>query len=105
MMLPSLPRAVIYPPRKQESSGDEFVAKVRSRRLVIDASIARAAGDSSTHPTSRNCRDFLLIVLEICHRAVMTAPILEEWNRHQSRFASTWRKSMMARKKLEVLKP
>ena len=33
----------------------------------------------------------------------MTAPILEEWNRHQTRFASRWRTSMMARKKLEVL--
>jgi len=63
------------------------VAKVRSRVLVIDASIARAAGDVSMHPTSRNCRDFLQAVLDTCHRMALTTPIKEEWNRHQSRFA------------------
>jgi len=35
------------------------VAKVPSRQLVIDASIARAAGDTSKHPTARNCCEFL----------------------------------------------
>ena len=57
-----------------------------------------AAGETSMHPTSRNCREFLQAVLAICHRMVLTPPIQEEWNRHQSRFARTWRKSMMARK-------
>jgi hypothetical protein len=80
-----------------------FVAKVRSRVLVIDASIARAAGDVSMHPTSRSCREFLQAVLDLCHRMAMTAPIQEEWNKHQSRFARQWRKSMMARKKLEMI--
>jgi len=80
-----------------------FVAKVRSRVLVIDASIARAAGDVSMHPTSRSCREFLQAVLDLCHRMAMTAPIQEEWNKHQSRFARRWRTSMMARKKLEMV--
>ncbi len=79
------------------------MAKIRSRLLVVDASIARAAGDVSTHPTSRRCRDFLLAIREICHQLVMTAPIQHEWDKHQSRFARTWRLSMLAKKKLRVL--
>jgi hypothetical protein len=78
-----------------------LVAKVRSRVLVIDASIARAAGDVSMHPTSRNCREFLQAVLRLCHRMAMTEAIQSEWNRHQGRFARAWRKAMMARRKLE----
>jgi hypothetical protein len=80
-----------------------FVAKVPSRVLVIDASIARAAGDTSNHPTAWNCCDFLQAVLTICHRMVLTAPIREEWNKHQSRFARTLRVSMMARRKVDAV--
>jgi hypothetical protein len=76
------------------------VAKVRSRVLVIDASIAMAAGDVSMHPTSRDCREFLQSALVLCHRIAMTDPIREEWKRHQSRFASRWLTSMMARRKV-----
>jgi hypothetical protein len=75
------------------------VAKLPSGVLVIDASIAKAAGET-LHTTSRNCREFLLAVLDICHRMVLTNPIQDEWNRHQSRFARQWRKSMMARKRI-----
>jgi hypothetical protein len=52
-----------------------LVAKVRSRVLVIDASIARAAGDASQHPTAQNCCDFLQAVLDLCHRMALTEPI------------------------------
>lgn len=76
------------------------MAKVRSRVLVIDASIARAAGEVSMHPTSRGCREFLQSVLELCHRMAMTDPIQEEWKKHQSRFARRWQVSMMARRKV-----
>src|SRR6059058_625173 len=72
-----------------------------SKRLVIDASIARAAGGTNaTFPTSKHCRDLLLAVREICHHVVMTAEIREEWNRHQSVFARRWRVSMEARRKV-----
>jgi hypothetical protein len=81
-----------------------FVAKARSCLLVIDASIARAAGDVSMHPTSRSCREFLQAVGDLGHRMAMTTPIQEEWNKHQSGFARRWRASMMARKKLEIVK-
>ena len=70
-----------------------------SKRLVIDASIARAAGRTD-HPISKACRAFLDSVLRICHHAVVTRPISEEWNEHQSRFTLSWRSSMYARKKV-----
>jgi hypothetical protein len=76
----------------------------RSRRLVIDASIARAAGSQeSVNLDAQRCRDFLQSVLTICHKVVMTARIQEEWNKHQSNFARTWRRAMVARKKLIAL--
>lgn len=70
-----------------------------SKRLVIDASIARAAGRTD-HPVSKACRAFLEVVLNICHRVVVTQEISEEWNRHQSNFSVLWRSSMVARKKV-----
>ena len=75
-------------------------AKV-SRRLVIDASAARAAGgEEATYPTSKHCRDLLQAVLTICHRVVLTRDITREWNAYQSRFARLWRVSLLARKKV-----
>ncbi len=79
------------------------MAKARSRVLVIDASIARAAGDMSVDPKSRNCREFLLAVRDHGHRMATTEPIIAEWNRHQSNFARRWRTSMMARKKIKAI--
>jgi hypothetical protein len=79
------------------------VAEVRSRVRVIDASIARAAGEVSMHPTSRSCREFLQAVLQHGHRMAMTESIQAEWNKHQSRFARGWRTSMVARKRVEFV--
>ena len=66
---------------------------VPSKRLVIDASVASAAG-ATMHPTSRRCREFLSEVLKISHRAVMTPDLTREWDRHQSLFALRWRAQM-----------
>jgi len=75
--------------------------KTQSRSLVIDASVARAAGgDDAIHPTAMHARNFLSAVLTICHKAVMTPAVRTEWDAHQSRFARKWRSSMVARKKL-----
>src|SRR4030066_472694 len=72
-----------------------------SKRLVIDASVARAAGgEDATLPMSKYCRDFLQATLTICHSAVMTSEIENEWKKHQSKFASRWRRSMEGRKKI-----
>jgi hypothetical protein len=70
-----------------------------SAALVIDASIARAAGQTE-HPVSSACRSFLQEVLRICHRVVITAEISAEWKEHRSNFAYRWLASMWARKKV-----
>jgi hypothetical protein len=75
-------------------------AKV-SRRLVIDASVARSAGGAgATFPASKHCRDFLLQMRLRSHRVVFTEPVYAEWKKHESTFARTWRASMVARKML-----
>jgi hypothetical protein len=72
--------------------------------IVVDASVARASGGhEAIAPVSTNCRDFLLDMRNICHRLVLTPPLLEEWKNHKSRFASTWLTSMFARKKVEIV--
>lgn len=78
----------------------------KSRRLVIDTSVAKAAGRSSNSPPSKPCRDFLSAVKEICHHfVVMTPDLRAEWNRHQTEFVSVWRQSMIARKKFCFITP
>ena len=78
--------------------------KKLSRDLVIDASVARASGGvMATHPTAAVTRDFLQAVLTICHKAVMTSAVRDEWDKHQSNYARKWRSSMVARKKLKLL--
>ena len=74
-----------------------------SKRLVIDASVARSAGqEDATYPRSVRCRDFLQAVLEISHRVVMTQDIKKEWDKHQSKSARKWLRQMVAKKKLYV---
>lgn len=69
--------------------------KPPSKRLVIDASVARAAGSpDSPHPRSKCCRDLLFLVYSVCHQMVITTPILEEWQEHESREANKWRRVM-----------
>jgi RecA-family ATPase len=67
--------------------------------LVIDASIACAAGETE-HPVSSACRSFLQEVLRICHKVVMTPDVSHEWKQHRSNFAFRWRAAMTARKKV-----
>ena len=75
--------------------------RVASVCLVIDASIARAAGGfDSKHPTGMMCRDVLTRVLGICHRMAFGERIKEEWYRHRSAFSGTWLVKMMTMNKL-----
>src|SRR5262245_34578098 len=78
---------------------------VTKRCLVVDASVARAAGPpESTHPTDTLCRDFLLALLDICHSIAWTEAIGVEWKKHECRFARDWRVSMVRKKKLKAIK-
>ena len=73
--------------------------------LVIDASVARAAGETG-HPVSSACREYMLAVREMCHKVVLTRQIMEEWENNQSRFTRKWRRSMAAKKKrLSLIDP
>jgi hypothetical protein len=74
------------------------VAARRTRLLVVDASVARSAGETE-HPVSSACRACLEAILLICHRVAVTPAIRDEWDRHMSRFSRKWRRSMAARRK------
>lgn len=70
----------------------------RARQLVVDASIAHAAGSvTATHPTALQCREFLQeIAAQRGFTLVWTEAIAEEWGRHNSAFALRWRVQMAA---------
>ncbi|MBN1961387.1 MAG: hypothetical protein JW841_10610 [Deltaproteobacteria bacterium] len=70
----------------------------KSRLLVVDASVARSAGETQ-HPVSSACREYLNSILEICHRIAVNDEIKKEWSKHKSRFTSKWLCSMAARRK------
>lgn len=79
--------------------------KIRTCCLVIDASIAFAAGTlESRHPTGERCRDFLITVRGVCHRMAWSEAIKAEWDKHQSPFAAQWLVSMMNLQKLRPVK-
>ena len=68
--------------------------KAKSKRLVIDANVARTSGAKPTDQAAKRCRDFLLKVSSLSYRIMMTPEIINEWNRRQSPFALKWRSAM-----------
>src|SRR5262249_32018194 len=78
------------------------MGRSRWRRLVIDASVAGAAGDREATP-SRECSAFLEVLRDLKHHVAMSRPLLEEWHEHQTRFASSWLRSMFARRCVEMV--
>ena len=77
------------------------------KRLVVNASVARAAGGvEATALVSVNCTEFLETLRDECsHRVVMTPELSEEWEENQSKFAATWLRSMIARKRFNYVEP
>ncbi len=73
-----------------------------SRRIVVDASVARSAGERE-HPTSAHCRLFLQTMLRLAHRVVMSADIEQEWRRHASVFSTRWLAAMRSRRRVVVV--
>lgn len=78
------------------------MAKNRPRQLVIDADIAHSAG-VSTVGASQACSKFLTAVQDHGHLLALTDQLLAEWQRHQSRFATTWLRDMSAADRVVVL--
>ena len=78
-----------------------------SKRLVVNASVARAAGgEGATALVSINCTEFLETCRDECsHHIVMTPGLSDEWAEHQSKFAATWLRAMIARKRFDYIEP
>ena len=78
-----------------------------SKRLVVNASVARAAGgEEATVSVSISCTEFLETFRDECpHHVVMTPELSEEWHTNQSKFAAGWLKSMIARKRWDYVEP
>ena len=78
-----------------------------SKRLVVNASVARAAGgEEATVSVSISCTEFLETFRDECpHHVVMTSELSDEWDEHQSKFAATWLRSMIARKRWDYVEP
>jgi hypothetical protein len=71
-----------------------------SKLLVIDTSVARSAGgEDAVHPEAKDCRDFLLEVLAICHKIIVNSEMKEELTKHESNFFRKWRVRMVAKRK------
>jgi len=82
------------------------MAKKIAKNIIIDADVARAAGGKEAkHPIPQKCRNFFLTFFDTPHKIAMSPTIRDEWNKHQSSFARTWRVSMVARRKFVFVKP
>jgi hypothetical protein len=73
--------------------------KKSAKRLVIDACVAQSAGETD-HPISSCCRRCLIEVERCGHHLVMSPDISVEWKKHGSNFATRWRASMVARRRV-----
>ncbi len=75
------------------------------KRLVVNASVARAAGgDGATASVSINCTEFLETFRDDSpHYVVMTFELSEEWDEHQSNFAAEWLGDMIATRRFHYI--
>jgi len=71
--------------------------------IVVDASIARAAGHTE-YPTSKDCRAFLKAINsnKEC-RCVFSPDLNSEWKKHASHLSVTWKAQMVAKKRVLYL--
>jgi hypothetical protein len=72
--------------------------------VIIDADIARSSG-MSVHPVSSGSRALLDTVSKNGHSAAMCPTLMAEWRKHRSLFARTWLSSMIAKKKVDFIRP
>jgi hypothetical protein len=84
----------------------EQLESMQPRLLVIDACVARAAGGDPTRAgVSGACRRALEAALLRGHSVLMCKAMRDEWDKHQSGFARTWRAGMVARRRMKVFEP
>lgn len=70
--------------------------------IVVDASVARSAGETD-HPVSSRCREFLETMRECRHDFAANRELLDEWEKHWSRFSRSWLVSMARAGRLKSL--
>jgi hypothetical protein len=76
---------------------------LKKKTIVLDASVLRASGEmcvsgeiETKNHTAVNCRAAMESIRSICHRVAITPKIREEWDKHQSSFARSWRVKMVS---------
>ena len=72
----------------------------QTHNMVIDASIARSAGDKNKAPLSTHCREFLETFMQTDKKIIMSKEIFREWKKHESGFSKKWRATMVAKKRM-----
>jgi hypothetical protein len=72
---------------------------MRTKTLVVDANIARSAGESDE--CAKACRDTLATIEKKGHRLAMCEQLIEEWRQHAGRFAFRWLAAMQRRKMVD----
>jgi rRNA-processing protein FCF1 len=76
----------------------------KSKLLVVDTCVLRAAGESG-HPVASACREYLSAILRICHRTALSKALQKEWRRHMNSMSAKWLTSMFARRKIQWITP
>lgn len=71
------------------------------KKIVVDANVARSAGENSDRdPTSSSCRLTLQAIEEGAFQIVLGAELYEEWRRHQSVFTRVWLTRMTSQNRI-----
>lgn len=73
-------------------------------RFVVDADVARSAGESE-HPVSSSARNFLDRIMNNDAVIVLCPKLSKEWRAHRSQYARKWLGSMTARKRVLRVDP
>lgn len=74
-----------------------------SKLLVVDSDVLQASGISEKD-RSKQCREVLEKIMEICHRVIVTKKIRKEWEEHFSSYSYKWYDSMVSRGKIVSVK-
>ena len=78
----------------------------RPRRLVVNASVAMAAGgQDATAAESVACRDALFAIAQSKLVLVFTEALKDEWQAHQSTFSRKWLHDMVGRRRAVEINP
>jgi predicted nucleic acid-binding protein len=74
-----------------------------SKRIVVDASVARSAGSGEKENQFSGPSRATLKAIEGHHQVVFSMECFHEWSRHERGFARRWRRRMVARKRVVFL--